>query len=47
MISNLPGTETYDCWRPWLYKKTNDGFIVANLFVYVDDGQPIGTTEAL
>ena len=41
----FPGTPTYDCCQPWVYKESSDGSITADLFVYVDNGRPIGPTE--
>ena len=30
MILNLPGTISYDFQRPWVYRETRDGLIVAD-----------------
>ena len=45
MVLNLPGAEEYDCQIPWLFKNMVDRLLVADLFIYVDDGRPIGPTE--
>ena len=45
VVNNLPGTSMYDCCRTWVYKERSDGSIEADLFVYVENGRPIGTTE--
>ena len=37
--------ETYGCCWTWVYKDKGDGHIAAELFVYVDDGRPIGPPE--
>ena len=44
---NFPGTTTYECKCPWVYKERRYVLIAENLFVYVDYGQPIVSTEAL
>ena len=45
VVLNLPGTEGYDCHRPWVFNQSFDGFWVEDLFIYVDDGRPIGPTK--
>ena len=45
VVKNLPGTSTYDCCQPWVYKERSNGSIADNLFVYVYNGRPIGTTD--
>ena len=47
LVLKFLGTEEYDCHRTWVLKKRADGFLTADLFVYVDDGRPIGPTEDL
>ena len=47
VVNNLPGTSAYDFCQPWVYKERRNGSIAADLFVYVDGGQSIGTTEEL
>ena len=42
---NLPGTKEYDCQRPWVFKKRVDELL--DLFIYVDNDQPIGSTNKL
>ena len=44
-MNNLPGNPKYYCCRPWVCKERSDRSIAAGLFVYVDDGRPIGLTE--
>ena len=45
VVNNLPVTSTYDCCWPWVYKEKSYGIISDGLFVYVDNGRPIGPTE--
>ena len=47
MVLNFPGTEEYDCQKPWVFKKRVDALFDADLFIYVEDGQPIGPTKNL
>ena len=47
MVLKLPGTEGYDCHRPWVFNQRVDGLLVEDLFIYVDYGRPIGTTKDL
>ena len=42
VVSNFRGKTSYDCQHPRVYKDMRDGLIKDNLFVYVDDGRPIG-----
>ena len=44
-MNNLPGKSTYGCCRPWVYKKSSNGIIDADLFVYVENGRPIGLMD--
>ena len=44
---NVSGTTSCDCQHPWVYKERRDGLIETDFFVYVYDGQPVGTTETL
>ena len=34
---NLPGTDTYDPRKPWVYKERFDGRIAGDLIIYIDD----------
>ena len=45
MVVNFTGTTAYDFQKTGIYKESRDGLIVANLFVYVDDGRPIVPKE--
>ena len=47
VVLKLPETEEYDCQRPWVFKKIVDGLLAADLFIYVNNGMPIGPTETL
>ena len=47
LVMNLLGTKEYNCQRPWVFKKRVDGLLDVDLFIYVDDGRPIVTTENL
>ena len=47
MVFNLPETTIYGYQNQWVYKERIFGFIVAYLFVYVDDWQHIGPIETL
>ena len=47
VVLNLPGTKEYDCQITWVFKQILDGLLVADLFICVDDGRPIGPTENL
>ena len=42
VVNNLPGKSTYGCCWPWVYKERRNSIIAADLFVYVDNGRPIG-----
>ena len=44
-MNNLPGTSTYDCCWPLVYKERSKVSIDADLFVYVDNEQTIGPKE--
>jgi hypothetical protein len=39
---NLPGSKGYRSDRPWIMKIRFDGHISAEIFVYEDDGRPMG-----
>ena len=45
VVNNLPGTSTYYCCWPWVYKDISDRILSNDLFVYVDNGRPIWPTE--
>ena len=45
VASNLPGIETYNFCRPWVYKQRSDGRIIADLFVCVYHSLTVGLTE--
>ena len=40
VVINLPGMNTYDPSKPWVYKVRQDGTMAADLFFYIDDGRP-------
>jgi hypothetical protein len=39
VVLNLPATRTYQPAMPWVYKARNDGLIVGDCFLYVDDNK--------
>jgi hypothetical protein len=41
---NLPGSDDYNPNRPWVYKERLDGKIAADLFIFVDDLRPTGSS---
>ena len=41
VVLNLPGTEEYDCQSPQVFKQSVDGFLSADLFIYMDNGRLI------
>ena len=43
----FPGAEEYYCHIPWVFKQMVDGLLAADLFIYMDDGRPIGPTKDL
>ena len=44
---NLPGSDGYDPTKPWIHKtKANDGQILCNIFIYVDDLRVTGPNKA-
>ena len=45
VMLNLQGAEEYDCQIPWLNKNMVDRLLVADLFIYVDNGRSIDPTE--
>ena len=47
MVLKFPWTKKYDCQRPWVFKKRVDGFLAADLFIYVDNEWPIMPTNTL
>ena len=47
VVLDLPGVEEYDSHRPFIFKQRVDGLLAAYLFIYMDDGRPIGPTEDL
>ena len=47
VVVKFTGTTACDCKCPWVYKEMRYRLIAANLFVFVDDGQPIIPTETL
>jgi hypothetical protein len=44
---NLPGSKGYRADLPWVMKVRWDGELVAEVFVYVENGRPTGPTEFL
>jgi hypothetical protein len=42
---NLPGSDTYDPSKPWVYKVREDGTPAADFFFYIDDNRTTGNTE--
>ena len=45
VVTNLPGTGTYECCNQWVYKDRRDVMIVVYLFVCVHYRRPIGPKE--
>ena len=45
IVSNLPGTEAYDCCQPWFYKMIIFGHIDADLFLCIHDVCLVGLNE--
>ena len=45
VILNLPGSDEYEPWRPWVYKVTSEGNTASELLVYVDDVRVINGGE--
>jgi hypothetical protein len=45
VILNLPGSQTYDPSRPWVYKVRKDGTPAADFFFYIDDNRTTGNDE--
>ncbi len=44
---NLPGSKGYRLDLPWVMKLRKDGHLVAEIFVYVDDGRMTGHSQDL
>ena len=42
---NLPSSESYDPSQPWVSKRTKDGNLSSDCFVFVDDGRVLGRTQ--
>jgi hypothetical protein len=42
VILNLPGSWDYDSTMPWVYKRTAEGHIASEIYIYVDDGKVTG-----
>ena len=42
---NLPGQDDYEASQPWVSKRTIDGFIAPDNYVFVDDGRQTATTK--
>jgi hypothetical protein len=42
VVLNLPDQPEYDPTYPWVYKRRRDGNIASDIFLYVDDGRPMG-----
>ena len=47
VVLNLLGKEEYDCHITWLFNQKDDGLLVADILIYVDDERLIGPTEDL
>ena len=47
VVLDLPGVEEYDSHRPFMFKQRVDGLLAAYLFIYMDNGRPIGPTKDL
>jgi hypothetical protein len=46
VVCNLPGSDSYDPSKPWVYKtRADDGRIAADLFIFVDDLRPTGPSK--
>lgn len=41
---NIPGSDDYDPTKPWVSKIRLDGWIAADMFIYVDDARTTGAT---
>ena len=44
---NLPGMAKYDPSQPWVSKRTTNGSLAPDTYVFVDDGRQTGPTEGL
>lgn len=44
---NLPSSENYDPSQPWVSKRTKDGHLAPDCFVFVDDGRILGRTQSV
>ena len=47
VVLNLPGVEEYYCHIPLVFKQRVCWLLAAYLFIYVDNGRPIGPTKDL
>ena len=45
VVTNLPGSDSYDPRRSWVYKVRRDGSLAADLFTYVDDQRACAANE--
>jgi hypothetical protein len=45
VVENIPGSWGYVVGKPWVYKRSVDGFIASNVCIYVDDGRSTGKDE--
>jgi hypothetical protein len=44
---NLPGSKGYRSDLPWIMKVRRDGHLMAEVFVYLDGGRPMGYSRDL
>ena len=45
-VLNLPGSSEYNPNKPWVYKlRLNDGRMVADLFIFMDDLRPTESSQ--
>ena len=47
VVLKFPGSEECDYHRPWLFEQRVGELLDTDLFIHVEDGQPIGPTEDL
>jgi len=47
VVLNLPGTKSYDCTQPWIFKCRTDGKLAADTKRFVDDLRNSAPTEEL
>ena len=45
IVLNLPGSDTYQASKPWVYKAQDDGSIACNFRAYVDDLRATGSMK--